>query len=760
MSDNNYELDAKLPMEKLVRSPNIALLLTDNQLAFIGRSALEGYLEDRSSRQEWEERNEKAIKMALQVVEEKSFPWTNCSNVKFPLVTVAALQFLARMSILTKGRQIVKCDVIGSDPQGTETARAKRIGAHMSYQLVEEDTEWVNDDEKVKFAASLMGCAFKKTSFDPVKGINISSYVPAANFVVNYHTKTLAQCPRATEVIAMSANDIQERVRRKVFCPMDSKDSTAPMSNILQEVSDTVQGIQRPASGTIQPYEILEQHCFLDLDGDDYQEPYILFVRSDTGQVLRIVARYFDEGDVHRVNDAKVRRLRDNAQSSSSEEAKKIYEAEAKKLEKASDNYVVRIESQQFYTKYTFIPSVDGGFYDLGFGALLGPVNAAVDTLINQQIDAGTMQVTAGGFLGRGVKLKGGHSNFDPFEWKPVDSTGDDLRKSIVPLPVNAPSPVLFQMLGLLISYGEKISGSTDIMTGVSPGQNTPAETSRNTIEQGMKLFSGIYGRMHRSFKDELGKLYKLNQIFLETSPTFVMLSTGAGSIITQDDYKKGNFKVCPAADVQVVSESQRQQKASMVVQAASNSPGYNMYLVQREFLEAFDVQGIDQLLPDPKGPLALPPMQNPKMEIEKAKLALDQERFHFEAQKAVFEMKQAVDYQASEINKMEAQASKLLAEAKGVDVSLQIQAINAQTGAARSHQEGQVKALEIMQKTYDQYQRKQELSQKGADGKSPPATAKAVQPIEGNGNDQLSGQTGMGAPTSDGGAALASQGQ
>lgn len=736
-----------IPLAKLVAAPNIATLLTAPQLLAIGQDVLAGFTEDKLTRQEWEQRNETAIKLALQVTESKSFPWANCSNVKFPLVTVAALQFLARMSILTKGRQIAKCDLIGSDPTGQEFARAQRIGAHLSYQLVEEDTEWINDDEKAKFAASIMGCAFKKSYFDPVQGINISSYVPAANFVVSYFTKTLAQCPRSTEVLTMTSNDIQERVRRKVFCKMDDNAQSVALPNLLAEVSDTVQGLQKPASSSLATFEILEQHCFLDLDCDGYQEPYIVFARSDTGQVLRIVARFFDQGDTHRVNDAAVRRLRSNADSSDSPAGKKVYEDEARKLEAHSDNYIVRIEAQSFYTKYTFIPSIDGGFYDLGFGALLGPVNEAVNTLINQQIDAGTMQVTAGGFLGRGVKIKGGKNTFDPFEWKPVDSNGDDLRKNIVPLPVNAPSPVLFQLLGILIQYGEKLSGATDIMSGVAPGQNTPAETSRNTIEQGMKLFSGIYGRMYRSFKEELAKLYRLNQLFLETSPQFVLLSSGEGSLISQNDYKQGRFKVAPAADVQVVSESQRQQKASMVLQASQHAPGYNTYLANKEYLEAYDVQGIEQLLPDPKGKNAIPPMPNPKVEIEKAKLELDKERFHFSAQQAVFEMKQSVDMNAAEISKLEAQAAKLLAEADGVDVGHQIAAINAQTGAAKVHQEGQVKALTHMQKTFDQYQKKQELDQgaKAQDKtKSPPEAP-------GNGNS-TSGQAGMAPESSNAG--------
>ena len=138
------------------------------------------------------------------------------------------------------------------------------------------------------------------------------------------------------------------------------------------------------------------------------------------------------------------------------------------------------IKPETYFTKFPFIPSPDGGFYDLGFGTLLGPLNRSIDTMINQLIDAGTMANTAGGFLSRGIKIRGGNYNFAPLEWKHVDSTGDDLRKGIMPLPVREPSQVLYTLLNLLINYGERIGGSVDILVGQNPGQNTPAETSRS----------------------------------------------------------------------------------------------------------------------------------------------------------------------------------------------------------------------------------------------------------------------------------------
>ena len=717
-------MPTKIAMEKLVAAPNIAKLLPKEELTKIGSEVVEGYTADRKSRQGWEERNVEAIKLALQVTEQKNFPWTNCANVKFPLVTVAALQFLARVSILTKGRQIVKCDVIGPDLDGQQRARADRVQEHMSFQLVEEDVEWVNDDEKAKFAASIMGCSFKKSSFDPVAGINRSEYVPASHLVVDYHTKSFDRCNRVTHVLEMTDNDLKERERRGVFLKMDDQAESIPLENSLQEMADRVQGIERPADSASGAYEILEQHCWLDLDGDDYKEPYIVSVRSDTAQVLRIVARFFDQGDVHRVHDSGVARLLENAETCGNPAAKAEYLKGAEALKNSHDNLITRIDAQSFFTKYTFIPSIDGGFYDMGFGSLLGPTNKAVDTLINQQLDSGTMQVTAGGFLGRGVKIKGGKSSFDPLEWKQVDSQGDDLRKNIVPLPTNAPSTVLFQLLGLLIQYGEKISGSTDIMTGMNPGQNTPAETSRNTVEQGMMLFSGIYARMHRSFKQELSKLYRLNQLFLETTQQYFLLANGTSAMIAQGDYKAGRYQVSPAADPSTVSQSQRQLKALLVHQMATSSPGFNTYLAARQVLEANDVQGIDQLLPDPKGPNAIPAPQNPELAIKQQELelkgkahAVKEQEFQFSVQKSIFEMKQAVAMNQAKIEQLQAAATKLLAESNGVDVGHQIAIIEAQTGAARVHQDGLMGALDRLTTIGQLHQKQQEIAAQASDG-------------------------------------------
>ena len=707
----------KFKLESIVQNPNLAADISRTVLDNIGRAAVEGYMTDRASRSEWEQRNEKAIKLALQVVEHKNFPWENCSNVKFPILTVAALQFLARVSVLTKGRKLAKVDFTGGDKDGKKYARAQRISKHLSSQLVDEDKNWIDSDEQAKLAASILGSAFKKTYHDQVTGVTHSEHVPVMDFVVDYYCKDIDKAHRITHVLGMDQNALQERVRQGLFLELDAGgDGQVRETNLLREAADDAQGVRRPATAEGGPEEILEQHTWLDFDGDGYAEPYILFVHLGTGQVLRIVARFYDQGDVYRVNDGAVRLLEGKLKELQNPEVPEGSPegaappqpdlAEVSKLEKriheletSKTNHIIRIQPTLHFTRYLFIPSPDGGVYGLGLGSLLSPMNESVNTLINQLIDGGTMANTAGGFLGRGVKVKGGKMAFDPFEWKPIDSTGDDLRKNIFPLPVREPSAVLFQLLGMLVTYSEKISGATDIMTGVSPGQNTPAETSRNTVEQGMMLFSGIYNRMYRSFKSELEKFYEFNKLFFQYSPQFQDLVYGPNAILAKDDYQGSGFRIVPAASPEAVSTSQRRDKAAMLHQLASTEPGFNRYLVTRDLLEAWDFDNIEAYYPDPKGPNALPPPVNPKVELEKAKLQQAAQEHQDAMQLAVAELKNDIALNEAKIAELQAKATKYLAEAEGVDTGQQIAMVNAQIGAAKAHNEGLMKAAEVLQK-------------------------------------------------------------
>ena len=285
--------------------------------------------------------------------------------------------------------------------------------------------------------------------------------------------------------------------------------------------------------------------------------------------------------------------------------------------------------------------------------------------------------------------------NFAPLEWKHVDTTGDDLRKGIVPLPVREPSQVLFTLLNLLINYGERIGGSVDILTGQNPGQNTAAETTRTMAEQGMKIFSGIFKRTYRSLKDEFRKLYRLNQLYLVGIEDYN--SDTGQNFIDADDFKGPVSDVRPAADPNIVSDVQRVQQAQALLQLASTTPGMNMYEVQKNYLKAMKVNNIDQILPDPKGPNAIKPGPSEKIQIEMMKQQAKQADAQLQYKTAMMKMMKDVELNQAKIHKLEADAILAVEQAGGVRTGQNIAMLDAQIGAAKAHNEGIQTALRTM---------------------------------------------------------------
>ena len=661
-------LDTTLTIDEIVKSPNLADKFSEDDLRKIGLVVYDDWMADSLSRGEWEDRTADSMKLAMQVAEEKSFPWAGASNVKFPLITIAALQYQARAyPALINGTQIVKARVIGTDPTGEKANRASRISQFMSYQVLEEDVQWEENMDKALLIQAIVGCAFKKSYFDTFLKHNVSELVLAKDLYIPYYAESMEKASRISHLLYLSRNELIQRERQRIFLKAPTLDSeSGSLSNALEDLQEEATGMVKPPEDSSTPYILIEQHRYLDLDNDGYEEPYIVTIHKDSQKVARIVAR-FHSSDVQYTR-------RNNTKE------------------------VLYIEGQQYFTKYPFIPSPDGGIYDMGFGVLLGPLNESINTLVNQLVDSGTLSNTAGGFLGRGVKFRSGDNSFKPFEWKRVDSTGDDIRKGVFPLPVREPSNVLFQLLDLLINYGERIGMSVDPMVGVGPGQNTPAETSRNVLSEGQKVFSAVFKRTYRSLKEEFRKLYKLNALFLNDEQDFYSLINEGSNVIYQKDFFGNSKDVVPAADPNVITSEQKSQQAQMIKMSASNTPGYNMYEVEKLFLTALQIPDIEKLFPDPQGPNALPPPgPDPKVAIETMKIQQKDKEFQMDLQFKTYDLQQQIKYLDAEIQNKEAQAVLYLAQADGVQTGHQISAIQNAIGLAKQKQDGLMQALLVL---------------------------------------------------------------
>lgn len=620
-------------LQRFVDSDNIAEELTTEQLQQIGGQVCSEYNIDAQSNSDWREMAEKALEVAMQAPEAKNYPFPGASNVKYPLVTVAALQFNARAyPAIVDGSNIVKAKITGSDkgipaadpqtgqpqiqmdpqtgqpaldqngqPQpvwqvepGAKREKADRIAAHMSYQLGEEMEEWEEDTDTLLMQLPIVGTAFRKVYYDPTLGRNKSEMIAGPDLVVHAKTRSLETAPRITHKLTLYPSEIQDR----------------QLAGLWLEAFDPGTATSDADGDEDAQHEFYEQHRLIDLDEDGYREPYIVTVHKDSQEVVRVVANY--GLDDITMGATKVR----------------------------------RIERRDYFVKYGFIRDPKGGFYDIGFGALLESLGASIDTTINQLLDAGHLQNAGGGFIGSGLRLKKSTLTMEPGVYKTVDTTGTKIREAIYQMQHPGPSSVLFTLLGMLIDAAKDITAVQDIMTGDTKDANQTATTTLALIEQGMKVFTAIYKRIYLSLKREFKLLYRLNAEHLDDQTYFNVLDEEEA--IARQDYQEGNYDVCPVADPRLVTDMQKLARAQLLLQFADD-PYHDPMEVRRRYHMAAGQDDVDSLLRVPQPP------QPSEMEVAGVQAQLNES-----------------DAKAT---KDRAQAAKAAAEAQFAGVDLQLEA-------------------------------------------------------------------------------------
>src|SRR5208282_825103 len=329
-----------------------------------------------------------------------------------------------------------------------------------------------------------------------------------------------------------------------------------------------------------------------------------------------------------------------------------------------------------------------------------------VNTALNQMLDAGTMATLGGGFLGNAFKGAGGPITFQPRQWHHVPSSGDDIRKSVFPLPIPEPSDVLFRLMGLLIQYAERIISASDIQMGDNPGQNTPAQTTQSLSENGRRVYGAAYTRSWRCLRDELRVRYEINQVYLTEEASYEDLTSEKGGLIRPDDYEAPSLFVRPSADPYVLSEQQLTQQGMMLVQLSDTHPGFNRRKSMLRFLNANHIPNIEEIYPvpmqpDPQNPQKMvpaqdvPPLPNAKMlEVQvKGMLAQMKEK---EVQLKQMDLKAKYMIQAQEstarIDEMRANTAKLLAEAKSEGTDRVISLLTAAIESEEKHRDRALK--------------------------------------------------------------------
>jgi len=621
----NPETFIKNIVDFALSETNIAKRLVDkedkdgnNVLEKMAATLIQGYKDDEQSREPWMEKNKEWLNLALLIRENKTYPWPKAANVKYPLIATAAMQFSARAypALVPQDGRIVKARVIRKDKQGIFQEKAIRVAIHMSYQIKYQIPNWEEEMDKLLMTMAVSGIVFKKTYHDALNKCHRSDLVWPENFCINYYAKSLETAYRKTEILSYYKNEIETKVRNdETFLDIEYGDAPTPK----QEKEPIATDVEQPKNDSATPHRFLAIHTYWDLDEDGYEEPYIVTIHEPTEKVVRVIARWDSDG-----------------------------------VSKNEKGEIVQIKPVEYFTDFPFIPNPDGSIYACGFGMLLGPLNEAINTVINQLLDAGTLNNMSGGFVGKNLRIKMGQTQIRPGEWKVVNATGDDMKNSFYPIPTKEPSNVLMSLLQMLIQSGNQLASIAEIMVGKMPGQNTPAGTTQEAVQQSMAVFTAIYKRVYRSLEKEFKKIFRLNRI---TPDMIQEESKYVEEDLQVSDYDDTSEFIIPGADPSGDSSAMKQSKLQGIGQLMQMQTLDPMAYTIR-VLEAMEIPNYQELIAKPQ-----PPQPDPKAQELQMKMEMQQQKGQQEAQKGQQQM--AIEQQKMDLARQKAELENQQAEQK-----------------------------------------------------------------------------------------------
>jgi chaperonin GroES len=597
------DADGTLSLDKILdNADNVAEILSDDLLAQIGRQVVEDYKIDRASMEPWLAIMEQAFKLASQMIEAKTVPWDGASNVKHSLILEACIQFAARaVPELIRDGRVVKTKVFGKDPEGAKAKRSARVEEYMNYNVLQKMDDWEGDLDKLCHILPMVGTVFKKTYYCPIARTSKSVLCLPDKITVNQNTKKLSDARRITHTIELYDSQITERVRAKVFrdVELQSKVGQGEPDNDSEHV-------------------FYEQCRYLDLDQDGYPEAYIVTVHEMSETVVRIVP-CFGEDDIVRA------------------------QSETLKLGK-----VISITHADYYSDFHFIPAVEGTFFSYGFGYLLSHGTHMINTMLNQIIDAASLDNLQSGFIGKGARVRGGQIQFSPGKWVKADASGVDLKNSIVPLPTKGPSAVLFSLVQFLLQSYYRMISISDIMSGQISGSNTTAAEAMAAVEQGLKVMNSIHRRIYRGLKKEFYILFLNAQQYLTESEYAAVLDDPEAN--KAQDFATSNLDLVPVADSSMSSQIEEVMRLRAVLELLPVVPELQRIPLVRRLLTAMRLEGIDEILPaiDPSKPSQQQQefaeqleqradelnIKERELAIEEARLQLDSVKLQYEVMK------------------------------------------------------------------------------------------------------------------------------
>lgn len=542
--------------------------MDEGLLREVGEEAYNGFKTDEDTRAPWLEKQKFWLALDTQTDYAENSPterdWGATESV--PLLTEGCNQFQARTykAFFPQDTFVSAIPVQKAKTNRKELeARAKRVGDHMSYQLGFQDRTYRQDKDALFRAVARHGSFFTKTYFNErLKRAKVDNVRPT-DLVINYNVGPIRieDVRRKSHIIYTTVADT-EGMARSGFLLSAAAPCELTGENAYNVKVDETEGLLIPNTTLKKDRAavLVEQHFYLDLDGNGYR-PYIVTFDLANRRVKRMTIGY--DADPNGVP------LRD-------------------------------YEQNQYFTHYKYRENPDG-FYGYGLGQDIGDLNSAINIMLRQSIDAATLANDGNnsGFVSENLGLEGDEIRLTLGTFKKIPDTLGNLKESIMPMQFGGPSEALLKIMQELDLRAQRMTSTTEATTGTVDKVLQPT-TLLTQVEQALEPMSSAQMRLANAMTDEFQKIYKINQKYLPAIEYYMV--NDVPEIITRADYS-GDMLVVPIFDPKFSTQAQKVARSQAEAQIVLQNPltGQRpqvMDAICRRQLEALDSDNIDELVP------------------------------------------------------------------------------------------------------------------------------------------------------------------
>ncbi|WP_455363585.1 hypothetical protein [[Eubacterium] cellulosolvens] len=506
---------------------------------------------DKESRKKRDEQYEEAIKRTgLGKEAPGGADFDGASSAVHPMLTQACVDYSARaIRELLPPNGPVRTFVPGERPEVDRIEKADRKSEYMNWQFKVQMPDFRTELEQLLTQLPLGGSQYLRLVYDHKKKRPVPTFVAIDDVYLPFAASNFYTAERVTYCEYITKYEFEQRIKQGLYRDVDNiETATAPEESKSDKASQKIEGRSRDSQynedGLRAVYEMITA---ADLEGES--APYRITLDSASRKIVAINRNWEEEDET--------------------------------------------MESLYWMVEFPFVPW--RGAYSIGLGQMIGSLSGAATGALRALLDSAHINNMPTLLRLKGANFSGQSKELSVAEVTEIEGgiASDDIRKLIMPVPFNPPSPVLFQLLGFLVDAGTGVVRTTFDNLAEQNSQ-MPVGTTLALIEEGMKVMSAIHLRIYHAMDYVIRLLHRIDRMYASEED----MMDDIGEVLAQRADFQLPLDVVPTADPEVFSDVQRMAQLQIISDRAMAMPQlYNLRKVEERLLERTKIPNPEELL-------------------------------------------------------------------------------------------------------------------------------------------------------------------